>query len=283
MLNRCKAFRHGGIVTGSLLVLVFVFCAIFAAWITPYDPMRQDLRNRRASPSLSHLLGTDIFGRDILSRIILGTRVSLQVGLVSVALGFLIGGVTGIYAGLYGGWLDNILMRLMDVLLAFPSLILAMVVVSALGPSLFNAMFALGIWFAPNYARLTRSIAIELAKVEYIEASRALGCSNLRIILRHMVPNTLPILVVYSTLNVGTALLMEATLSFLGLGIQAPLPSWGSMINEGRHFLQMCPHLITIPGLAIMVAVIGFNCLGEGLRDVLDPRSGMKTRNTAAK
>ena len=238
--------------------------------------MKQDLRNRRALPSLSHPFGTDIFGRDMLSRIIWGARVSLQVGLVSVALGLLLGGGVGIWAGFEEGWLDNILMRLMDVLLAFPSLILAMVVVSALGPNLFNAMLALGIWFAPNYARLTRSTTIELAKLEYIEASRALGCGKLRLILRHILPNTLPILVVYSTMNIGTALLLEATLSFLGLGIQPPHPSWGSMINEGRHFLQMAPHLVTIPGIIIMIAVIGFNSLGEGLRDIVDPRSGIR-------
>jgi peptide/nickel transport system permease protein len=273
-----RAFRHSGIIVGTVLVSILVLCAIFAPLISPYDPMKQDLRHRRASPSLSHLFGTDIFGRDVLSRITWGARVSLQVGLVSVALGLLLGGTVGIWAGFQGGWFDNILMRLMDVLLAFPSLILAMVVVSALGPNLFNAMLALGVWFTPNYARLTRSTAIELAKLEYIEASRALGCSKLRLVLRHMIPNTLPILVVYSTLNIGTALLLEATLSFLGLGIQPPQPSWGSMINEGRHFLQMSPHLVTIPGIVIMIAVIGFNSLGEGLRDILDPRSGIKVK-----
>lgn len=264
------------VIFGASIVLLLLIVAVFAPYLAPFDPLEQDLLNRRSPPCLRHPFGTDIYGRDMLSRVIFGSRVSLAVGVISVLIGFFTGSLCGLLAGYYGGILDDLIMRVMDILLALPSLILAMVVITALGPSLLNAMIAIGVWFAPNYARLARSSALSVRQKEFVEAARAIGCSNFRIIIRHILSNSLPSLIVYSTLNMGTAFLMEATLSFLGLGVQPPTPSWGAMVNEGRAYLQMAPHLVTIPGLVIMLAVAGFNTLGEGLRDILDPRSGFR-------
>lgn len=267
---------HRGVVFGTIVLLLLLVAAVFAPYLAPFDPMEQNLLDRRSPPSFEHLLGMDIYGRDMLSRIIVGSRCSLLVGGSSVLIGLVIGGACGLIAGYYGGGLDNLIMRFMDLLLTLPSLILAIVIVTALGPNLLNAIIAIGVWFIPNYARLARSSAVLLRQQDFVEGAKAIGCKGFRIVARHILPNALSNLVVYSTLSFGAAFLMEAALSFLGLGVQPPNPSWGSMINEGRSYLQTAPHLVTIPGLVIMLAVIGFNTLGEGLRDIIDPRSALK-------
>jgi len=267
---------HPGVVFGTIVLVLLLIAAVFAPYLAPFDPMEQNLLDRRSPPSFKHLLGTDIYGRDMLSRILAGSRCSLLVGWSSVLIGLGIGGACGLIAGYYGGGLDDLIMRFMDLLLVLPGLILAIVIVTALGPNLLNAIIAIGVWFIPNYARLARSSVVSLRQMDFVEAAKAIGCNGFRIVARHILPNALSNLVVYSTLNFGTALLLEAALSFLGLGVQPPNPSWGSMVNEGRSYLQIAPHLVTIPGLVIMLAVIGFNTLGEGLRDILDPRSALK-------
>lgn len=264
---------HPRLVFGASILLILFISGMFGSFLAPYDPIEQDLLSRKSPPSLEHLLGTDIYGRDMLSRILVGSRSSLLVGGISVLLGLLIGGACGLVAGYYGGVGDNVIMRFMDLLLALPSLILALVIVTVLGANSINAIIAIAVWFIPNYARLARSTTLCLRQNDFIEAAKAVGSTNAWIILRHILPNALPYLIVYSTLNVGTALLLESALSFLGLGIQPPNPSWGSMINEGRSYLQTAPHLVTIPGLAIIFAVSGFNMLGESLRDITDPKT----------
>jgi len=260
-------------IAASLVLLAVVMSAVAASLLAPYDPLAQDLLSRRQPPTLQHLLGTDNYGRDILSRLIYGARTSLQVGLMSVLIGLCLGASIGLVAGYYGGITDEVIMRCMDVLLAFPSLILAMVVIVALGRNLLNAMLAIGVWFAPNYARIARGTALALREEAYVEAARAMGCTNCRILRRHILPNALTDIIVYSTLNIGVAFLMEAALSFLGLGIQPPAPSWGAMINDGRGFLQIAPHIVTVPGVAITLTVLALNTVGERIRVMLDPKA----------
>jgi peptide/nickel transport system permease protein len=221
--------------------------------------------------SREHLLGTDDFGRDILSRIIVGSRVSLLVGVIATAIGATIGVCSGLVSG-YFNRVDNLIMRLMDILLAFPSIILAIAIIAVLGPSLVNVMIAVGINAVPLYARLARSTTLSIKEKEFVEASRAIGCQESRILFRHIFPNCLSPLIVFSTLQIGTAILSASILSFLGLGIQPPDPEWGQMVNQGRGWLRDAPHIATYPGLAIFFVVMGFNLLGDGLRDVIDPR-----------
>jgi peptide/nickel transport system permease protein len=257
---------------GLLVVAALVGAALFAPWLAPYDPAKQSLVEKRARPGGKYLLGADEFGRDILSRVIYGTRVALLVGTLSVAIALGLGTVLGSVAGYSGGWADAAIMRAVEVLLAFPYLLLAIAIVSALGPGAANTTIAVGIWGTPPVTRIVRGAVLALKETEYVGAARALGASSLALVVRHILPNVLPTVIVYATLFMANAILVEAALSFLGLGVQPPTPSWGLMVATGRDFLLVAPHIATIPGLAIMVAVLGFNLLGDGLRDALDPR-----------
>ena len=223
-------------------------------------------------PSAKHLLGTDEFGRDIMSRLIYGARVSLQVGFIAVGISLVVGGLLGAFSGFYGGTLDNVIMRVMDVLLAVPQTLLAIAIAAALGPGLFNMMIAVGISAVPNYARIVRSSVLSIRGMEYVEAARAVGSSDFRIILRHIIPNSMAPIIVQSTLGVASAILNAAGLSFIGLGIQPPNPEWGAMLSGGRQYIRDFPHLTLYPGLAIMLTILALNFLGDGLRDALDPK-----------
>jgi peptide/nickel transport system permease protein len=268
-----RRFRRNRLaLIGLLIVVLLGAAAAFAPWVAPHDPARQSLIEKRARPGGKYVLGADEFGRDILSRVIYGTRVALLVGTLSVTIALAVGLVLGSLAGFAGGWADAVLMRGVEVLLAFPYLLLAIAVVSALGPGTLNTTIAVGIWGAPPVTRIVRGSVLSLKETEYVRAARALGASGPALVARHILPNVLPTLIVYGTLFMANAILVEAALSFLGLGVQPPTPSWGLMVSSGRDFLLVSPHIATIPGLAIMVAVLGFNLLGDGLRDALDPR-----------
>ena len=259
-------------VCGLAVIVVLVASAVAAPWIAPYDPAAIDVRARLQGPSFNHVLGTDNFGRDIFSRIVYAGRISLVIGFVAVGIGAVFGGMAGAVSGYYGRGLDSLVMRTMDVLLSVPQLILAIAIVGALGASLLNLMIAVGISVLPRYARLVRASAMSLRDLEFVEAARAAGASDLRIIVQNIIPNCMAPLIVLSTLGVAQAILSAATLSFLGLGIQPPTPEWGSMLSDGRQFMRNAPHLTIFPGLAIMIVVMALNLLGDGLRDALDPK-----------
>jgi peptide/nickel transport system permease protein len=260
------------ILAGSLVLLLFLV-ALLAPFISPHDPIAVNADNAYLPPlSPSHLLGTDELGRDLFSRVLWGARVSLPVAFVAVAVGLFAGGVIGLISGYFGGVFDLLLMRLIDALLAFPALILAIAIVAALGPDLRNAMIAIGIVAIPVYARLVRALVLQLKQMEFVAATRSLGATPMRIILRHLIPNLLNPVIVQVSLSAGFAILAEATLSFLGLGAQVPTPDWGQMINTGATFLANDPWLAIVPGAAISVTVFSFNLLGDSLRDALDPR-----------
>ena len=257
---------------GLAIIFVLVFCAIFAEVISPYSPIKQDLMHMFETPSAAHWLGTDEFGRDILSRLIYGARVSLQVGFIAVGIALITGGMLGAVSGYYSGRLDNCIMRVMDVLLSIPQTLLAIAIVAALGPSLMNLMIAVGISAVPTYARIVRGSVLSIRSMEFIEAARAAGSSDLRIILRHIIPNSMAPIIVQSTLGVASAILNAAGLSFIGLGIQPPNPEWGAMLSGGRQYIRDYPHMTLYPGLAIMLTILALNFLGDGLRDALDPK-----------
>jgi peptide/nickel transport system permease protein len=268
-----QRFRRNRLALAGLVVVVLLAVAAAGApWLAPADPAKQSLIEKRARPGEKFLLGADEFGRDILSRIIYGSRVALLVGLLSVAIALGLGLALGCVAGFAGGWLDVLIMRGVEVLLAFPYLLLAIAVVSALGPGVLNTTIAVGIWGTPTVIRLVRGAVLTARESEYVNAARALGATAGRVLTRHVLRNILPTVIVYSTLFMANAILVEAALSFLGLGVPPPTPSWGLMVSSGRDFLLVAPHIATVPGLAIMVAVLGFNLLGDGLRDALDPR-----------
>jgi ABC-type dipeptide/oligopeptide/nickel transport system permease subunit len=268
-----RRFRRNRLaLVGLVIVAVLLAAALMAPWVAPHDPAKQSLVEKRARPGGKYLLGADEFGRDIVSRVIYGTRVALLVGTLSVTIALGVGLVLGSVAGFAGGWVDAGIMRAIEVLLAFPYLLLAIAVVSALGPGPVNTTIAVGIWGAPPVTRIVRGLVLALKETEYVRAARALGASGPGVVLRHILPNVVPTVIVYATLFMANAILVEAALSFLGLGVQPPTPSWGLMVSAGRDFLLIAPHIATIPGLAIMLAVLGFNLLGDGLRDALDPR-----------
>ncbi|MDP9373938.1 MAG: ABC transporter permease [Chloroflexota bacterium] len=259
-------------VAGAMIVAFLLLTAALADVIMPHDPTVQNLAARRQPPNGTYLLGADEFGRDILSRIILGTRVALLVSVLAVGIALGLGALIGMIAGFQGGWVDEVLMRLMDILLAFPYLLVSIAIVAALGPGVVNTTIAVGIWATPAFARVVRGQVLGLKEREFILAARAIGVPTPRILWRHLLPNIIAPILVFSSLYMANAILLEAALSFLGLGIQPPWPSWGLMVATGRDFLRVAPHVATIPGLAIMLAVFGFNLLGDGLRDALDPR-----------
>lgn len=264
--------RNRAAVVGLAVVVVLIFMAIFAPFLAPYNPYLVQLDDRLQPPGGAHLLGTDELGRDVLSRLIYGARVALWVGIVTVVLAGLIGITGGLVAGYLGGSWDAIIMRLVDVFLAFPVIILAIAIVAVRGPGLTNVLVALALVYWTSYARVARGTVLLLREEEYTWAARTLGASSSRIMLRHLLPNAVAPLVVLASLGMGNAILAEAALSFLGLGIQPPEASWGSMLNSGMQFLRESSYLSTFPGLAIFVTVLGFNLLGDGLRDALDPR-----------
>jgi len=256
---------------GFLIILIFGVIALIGPAIAPYDPLQQNLPKQMQGPSRDHWLGTDDFGRDLFSRILVGTRVSMTVGIIATGVGAGIGTLIGLTAGFFRR-LDSPLMRLMDVLLSFPSILLAIAVIAVLGPSLFNVMIAVGIRSIPSFARLVRSAVLAVRSYEYVEAARAIGSRDLVILWRHIVPNCLNTIIVFASLQIGEAILSASILSFLGLGVQPPTPEWGQMVNAGRGLLRDAPHITTFPGLALFLVVMGFNLVGDGLRDALDPR-----------
>ena len=257
-----------------MLAVVMIVVAAAAPLIAPLSPSAQFADAVLKGPGVveRHLLGTDDFGRDILSRIIWGARVSLEVGLASVLFAFVLGVPLGIVAGVRRGHVETVIMRCADMLMAFPTLLLALIIVTALGGSLMNEILAIGVALTPNFLRLARSLALTIREQDYILAARAIGSGQLRVMARHVFPNTLYALVVVATLYIATAIRTEASLSFLGLGIPPPTPSWGNILSEGRQYIKCCPWITTFSGLAIMVAVLAFNLVGDALRDLLDPR-----------
>lgn len=259
---------------GLGILVILVLLALFADVIADYDTVviKQNLANRLKGPSAEHWLGTDEFGRDIFARIVHGARVSLRVGIIAVSISIICGGILGAIAGYYGGLLDNVIMRAMDIFLAVPSILLAIAIVSALGPSIINLMIAISISSIPRYARIVRASVLSIRDQEFIEAARAIGASNTRIIFRHIIPNSLAPVIVQGTLGVASAILSTAGLSFIGLGIQPPAPEWGSMLSGGRQYLRYAWWVTTFPGVAIMITILSLNLLGDGLRDALDPR-----------
>ena len=257
---------------GAIIIFFLAGIAILAPHIAPYDPIELDLENRLSSSDVNHLMGTDNLGRDVLSRVIYGARISLSIATVVVVIVMLLGTAMGTIAGYFGGIIDGTIMRVVDVLLAFPNIILALVIAGILGPSLTNVMIALSaIWWV-GYARIIRGSVLSVKEKEFVEAARAMGCSDTHIAIRHILPNVLSPVIVLATLDMGHIILSIAALSFLGLGAQPPIPEWGTMLNEGRPFMETAPHLMIFPGLMIMVVVLAFNFLGDGLRDALDPR-----------
>ena len=259
---------------GLVILVMLALTAIFAEVIADYDTkvIAQDIKNRLQGPSMEHWCGTDEFGRDIFARLVHGSRVSLVVGLISVSISLLMGGALGAIAGYYGGRVDNVIMRIMDIFLAVPSILLAMTIVAALGTSLINVMLAIGVSGIPGYARIVRASVMSIKDQEFVEASRAIGAKSPTTIFREILPNCLAPIIVQATLSVAGAILSTASLSFIGLGVQPPSPEWGAMLSGGRNYLRDALHLTLFPGLAIVITILALNLLGDGLRDALDPR-----------
>lgn len=271
-LTLVRLKRNRLAVVGLIVLILLVLMAIFAPLLAPYHYAQQNLAESFESPSWKHLLGTDDFGRDILSRIIYGAQISLQVGLFAVALAMLIGGGLGAVAGYYGGRTDDVIMRLMDVLLSIPQILLAVTIAAALGPGLLNLTIAVGVAALPTFARVVRGAVLSIAGQEYIEAAHCMGASDFWIITRHILPNCSAPIIVQATLRVAQAILAAAALSFLGLGIQPPFPEWGGMLASARGFIRGYSYMTIFPGLAIMITIMALNFLGDGLRDAMDPK-----------
>lgn len=267
-----RLWHHPTGMIGLILILGLVLLAVAGPYLLPYEPNKIDLRLRFAPPSLTHPLGADDFGRDILSRIMVGARVSLMVGVIAVTIAGTVGSFLGMVAGYSGRVVDEIIMRSMDVLFAFPAILLAIAILAALGKGVANAMIAIGIVYIPIFARIARGAVISIRKQEFVEAARAIGATDFRIMVQHILPNSLAPLIVEISLSLAFAILAEAALSFFGLGTQPPDASWGRMLSEGRAYINQSVWISIFPGLAIMLTVMGFNFLGDGLRDVLDPR-----------
>ncbi len=269
-----RVFRKRSAQIGGAIVLVLVLAALLGQWFTPYDPFKIQTDIRLQPPSWQHVMGTDEQGRDLLSRIIYGARYTLMIGVVAVSVAAVPGIFVGLLCAYYGGLLDLLLMRLIDIMLSFPYILLTLAVVAMLGPSLTNAMIAVGIAGIPSYARLVRGSALSVKEEEYVTAERALGASNWRIMMRSIFPNVLSPIVVFVSLDMPTAVLSAAALSFLGLGAQPPIPEWGAMMVNARTFVVSAPWVVMAPGISIFVAILGMNLLGNALRDVMDPRAG---------
>ncbi len=271
VLRRAASARLAPV--GAVIVTLAIAAALLAPSISPHDPLKQDLGNALAAPARAHWLGTDNVGRDVLSRVLWGTRISLVAGFASVAIGALAGSLIGLVAGYWRGRVDGVLMRLMDAVLSFPPLVLALALGAVLGAGLGGVLIALGVVYTPTFARLTRGQVLSITAREYVDAARALGAPGWRIAWRHVLPNATAPIVVQASLSVAFAILAEASLSFLGLGVQPPAASWGSMINAGRGYLQQAPWIVFGPGAALFVTVVGLNFVGDAVRDALDPRA----------
>ena len=268
-----RVLRSKSALVGGSILLAIILSAIFAPVLSPYDPIKADQRTSLESPGLSHPMGTDRFGRDVLARVLWGGRLALPVGFVSVLMAAIAGAALGLVAGYYGGSLDSVVMRFVDLLQAFPGILLALAIVAVLGGSLVNLMIAVGISSIPAYVRITRGTVLSVKEREFVIAARALGIGDGGIILRHILPNVLAPLIVVATLGVASAIITSSALSFLGLGIRPPTPEWGNLLAEGREFLQYAWWVAFFPGIAIMLTVLAINLLGDGLRDALDPKS----------
>lgn len=270
--NRLKKNKMA--LAGMVMLIIITVLALSAGLIVDYekDVIKQDIAHMLEGPSAEHIFGTDEFGRDIFARILYGSRVSLEVGIVSVCISLLIGGTLGAVSGFYGGVVDNVIMRIMDILLAIPSIMLAITIVAALGANMFNLMLSIGIAAVPSYARIVRAAVLSIKDQEFIEAARAIGAKNSTIIMHEVIPNCLAPIIVQVTLNVADAIISTAALSFIGLGVQPPQPEWGSMLSGGRPYLRDAGHITLFPGLAIIVTILSLNLLGDGLRDALDPK-----------
>jgi len=265
--------RHTLGIVGLVLLLAFIILAVFAPVLVRFDPYTMELENSFVPAGTDgHILGTDNFGRDTFSRLVYGSRVSLLIGIVVVTVAAIVGTILGLVSGYYGGWVDFTVMRLVEVFYSFPFLILVIAVMALLGPSIFNVMWVLGLVNWPSYARLVRAQVLSLRKQEYIQAARVTGCSDARIIFRHIMPNTITPIIVQATLGIPGAILSSAALGFLGFGVQPPTPEWGSMVNEGKDYILLNPDMILWPGLCIFLVVLSFNFIGDALRDTLDPR-----------
>jgi peptide/nickel transport system permease protein len=271
-------------VTGLVILVGLVLVALLAPVVAPYEINEIDVANRLSPPSGDHWFGTDELGRDVFSRVIIAARVSLQVGFISVGIALSIGVPIGLLAGYYGGWVDSILMRIMDILFSIPAIVLAIAILAALGPDLLNAMIAIGIVYTPIFARITRGSVLTLRDAVFVRAARSVGATDFRILATHILPNVIAPVIVQTSLSLAFAILAEAALSFLGLGVQPPNPAWGRMLSEGRGFFQQAPWMAIFPGLAIFMTVFAFNAFGDGLRDALDPqqRSIIESRGAAA-
>lgn len=266
-----RILRHRSAVIGLTIMLLLAMTALLAPFFAPYDPTAIS-RDVLQPPTRSHLMGTDNLGRDVFSRVIYGARVSLQMGFVAVAIAATIGTLIGMIAGTYGGLVDGTLMRIIDALMALPGILLALTVAATLGPGLRNAMIAVGVAWIPSFARIVRATVLQIREMPYIEAAKCLGCGNFRLIMRHVLPNSLTPVLVLASLGVASAILVGASLSFLGVGAQPPTPEWGIMLSDGRQFMRSAWWIMAFPGLAIMITVLGANLVGDGLRDALNPR-----------
>ncbi len=267
-----RARRSRAAVAGGAIVGIFLLVALLAPLLAPFDPMKGQLRARLQPPSLAHWLGTDELGRDLLSRVLYGARLSVEIQVAAVGFGLLVGTALGLLAGYVGRWVDQLIMRLMDILMAFPGIFLALAIIAALGTGLGNVIIAAGIFLVPQFARVVRASILALREMEFVEAARALGERDLAIVFRYLLPNSLAPIIVQASLRMATVLLTASGLSFLGLGVQPPSPEWGAMLSNARVYMITAPHVATMPGLAIALVVLGFNLLGDGLRDALDPR-----------
>ena len=267
-----KAIHNKSVVIGSIMVLIVILIAVFAPFLSPYDLDAMNINNALKTPSAEHLLGTDQYGRDLMTRIFYGARISLIVGFISVFFSMVIGVFIGLIAGYYRGWVDSLIGRIIDVFLSFPVLLLAIALVAVLGGGTVSVIISLCLVSWTQYARVVRSSVLGIREEEYVLAAKTFGASNMRILFKYIIPNALAPIIVVATLGIGTAIVSEATLSFMGLGVQPPTPSWGYALSFGLRYMRTAPHMATIPGLAIMFTVLGFNLLGNGIRDITDPR-----------
>ncbi len=265
-------FGRWVVILGFIIILLFIFASAFEAWLSPYDPIKPNVVESLQPPSSEHILGTDVLGRDVFSRIIYGARVSLMVGVIATSIAALIGMAMGLAAGYFGGWINNVIMRITDALMSLPPIVLALAVAALLGGGLRNVMISVGISMVPTYCRLMCGQVLTIKESDYVTAVVLSGATDTRIMLRHLLPNSFPPILVLITLNMGIAILAEASLSFLGIGISPPAPAWGAMVSDGYRYLISNPLLSFAPGVAVMLVVLAFNLVGDGLRDALDPR-----------
>ena len=267
-----RLFRSRNVVVGGLVLLVIILLVVFAPYLTPYEPTEQLRRHRLEPPSVDHLFGTDNLGRDIFTRVIYGGRISLQVGIFSVAIGATIGTALGLISGYFGSWIDTIIMRFIDVMLAFPGILLALAIIAVLGRDLRNVMIAVGVSSIPIYSRIVRGSTLSIKQVDFVVAAQAIGVPKWRILTHHILPNVFAPILIVATNGLAGAIITGAALSFLGLGAQPPNPEWGLMLAQGQEYIRVASWVTTFPGIAIMITVLAVNLLGDGLRDVLDPR-----------